>query len=88
MHVDQTWTPSTRDLQVELPALMRRLEDTGFAVFRVTYNFADWDETSRRAEIGGRIVKLGGFNTMERGLIIVTDGSGRNRVRVRTPSST
>jgi Family of unknown function (DUF5994) len=83
MTIDQTWAPQTRDLEAELPALMTRLSGDGFALFRVMYNPADWDETPRRAEISGRLVKLGAFNTMDRGLIVAVDDSRTNRVWIR-----
>lgn len=82
MDANQTWTPNSRDLQAELPALMARLRQHGFAMSRVMYNFADWDDAPRRVMVGGKLVKLGGFNTMQRGSIIAVDGTGTERVEV------
>lgn len=84
---DLSWQPASRNLTAELPALMSRMHDDGFDIFRVMFNPADWDEVPRKAMVGPRIVKLGLFHTQDRGVITVIDGSGRNRKRVGAQTS-
>lgn len=83
---DERWEPSSRDLAAELPALMRRLSADGFEMHRVVFNPADWGNPPRRLAIGGRIVKLGAYNTQRPGTIVAVDSTGWNRVTVHDDS--
>jgi uncharacterized protein DUF5994 len=79
---DQRWSPRTRTLATEVPELVTRMQSDGFTVDRVMFNLADWDATPRRAVIGGRTIKFGGFTTQLHDTITLVDGSSRNRVTV------
>jgi hypothetical protein len=78
----QHWSPRTRVLTAELPALVTRMAAGKFTVDRVMFNLADWDLTPRRAVLDGRTVKLGGFRTQDRNTITVVDPSGGQRITV------
>jgi Family of unknown function (DUF5994) len=83
----QHWSPRTRELAVELPALVTRMASDNFTVDRVMFNLADWDVTPRRAVLDGRTVKFGGFRTQDRNTITVVDPSGRQRITVVNDTS-
>lgn len=59
--VDGAWWPRSRDLSTELPALLAVLAARLGPIQRVSYNLATWDGAPRRLDIGGRQVRLGGF---------------------------
>lgn len=60
--VDGAWWPASADLTTELPALLETLTSRLGRIERVSYNLATWDTAPRRLDIGGRRLRLGGFN--------------------------
>lgn len=82
-HPNDSWLPTSHDLAAELPALVARLHQEGFEVFRVMYNLAEWPDTPRRVSIDGRTVRLGGFRYQPHNLLTVIDGSGCGRLSLR-----
>ena len=59
-----TWQPRSTDLLQELPALLQEMQRRGVAVTRVSYPLGEWDDVARKVQLGGRLVRLGGFRTM------------------------
>jgi len=71
-YVDGAWWPRSRDLSVELPALLRVLTIRLGAVERVGYHLSDWDApTPRRINLDGTIVRLAGYRAPPRNTIDV-----------------
>jgi hypothetical protein len=80
--VDAAWWPRSRDLSVELPALLDVLWTAGRDVNRVLYNLDFWKPIPRRLIVGGRSVRLAGFRQQSPLMIGLVDAWGRERVDV------
>ena len=80
--VDGAWWPRSLDLAAELPALIEALIGTGFDARRVSYSLEGWQHVPRRLNASGRVLKLGGFNTLGTAIISVIDSSGRARLEL------
>src|SRR4051812_3542829 len=61
-HVDAGWSPRSRDLTRELPALLDVLWTAAREVTRVIYNLDRWDPAPSRIIVEGRIVRLGRYH--------------------------
>lgn len=81
-YIDAAWWPRSRDLAVELPALLDLLWCAGRDISRVTYNLADWDVAPRKLLVDGRVVRLGGFSAGERNAVRLSDAWRRERIDV------
>ncbi len=80
--VDAAWWPRSRDLLVELPALLDVLWTAGREITRVSYNLSAWDSAPRRTRIAGRTVRLGGFTVSDPRLVTLLDSWQRERIDV------
>jgi uncharacterized protein DUF5994 len=59
--VDGGWWPRSRDLSVELPALVAALADRLGQVERVGYRLSEWDPAAHRIVVDGALVHLDGY---------------------------
>lgn len=63
--VDGAWWPRSRDLSVEIPALLAALEPSIGPVERVSVHAGSWPEQPRRLIVDGRRISLGYFTVMD-----------------------
>jgi Family of unknown function (DUF5994) len=61
-HVDGAWWPRSGDLPSELPDLLAVLSVRLGPIDRVMYHLAEWATMPAQLQIGGRAVRLDGFN--------------------------
>jgi hypothetical protein len=80
--IDAAWWPRSRDLTVELPALLNGLWAAGREITSVTYNLSVWDPAPRRMIVQGRKVRLGGFATSDPSTVRLVDAWERERIDV------
>ncbi len=78
-YVDGAWWPRSRDLAAELPALFEALAGRLGVVDRLAYSLTEWDTAVRRLDVGGHLVRLGGFR-YQRANTIGVSGWGRGRL--------
>jgi hypothetical protein len=76
---DGAWFPRTRDLAVELPELIAELDRRGLRVERFTYALDAWAPAARKLLVGDRIVRTGGFRSMDPGVVCLIWGGGSMR---------
>ena len=76
---DGAWFPRTRDLAVELPELIAELDRRGLRVERFTYPLDAWSPVDRKIVVQDRIVRTGGFRSMDAGVVCLTWEGGRRR---------
>jgi hypothetical protein len=60
-YVDGAWWPHSDDLTTELPDLLAVLSVRLGPIGRVIYNINEWAQPPRKLIIGGRVVRLGGY---------------------------
>jgi uncharacterized protein DUF5994 len=75
-----TWSPSSRDLRGELPALLRALWSGGHDIHRVRYNPDVWNTSSRAMAVSGRYVKLEARRAQDPHDLVLIDNSGQNEL--------
>lgn len=82
--VDGGWWPTSLDLIDQLPALLAAAEAAGYGeVRRVSFAFAAWDGPPPvRSTIRNRVVKLGGFRSLDPAELALVDSSGWKRMTV------
>lgn len=78
-HVDGAWWPRSKDLSVELPALLAVLTVRLGLITRATYNLAAWNPAARRLVVDGHVVRLEGFHSQPADIVTVV---GRERQRL------
>ena len=78
---DGAWFPRSRDLAVEVPELIAALDRHGVRVERFTYALDAWLPAPRKVVVGGRVVRTGGFRSMEPGLGLPDVGRGQQARR-------
>jgi hypothetical protein len=76
---DGAWFPRTRDLAIEVPELIAELDRRGVRVERFTYALDAWSPVARKVVVGGRIVRTGGFRSMDPGVVCLTLDGGTRR---------
>jgi hypothetical protein len=76
---DGAWFPRSRDLAVELPELITELERRGVRVERFTYPLRAWAPVARKLAVPGRILRTGGFRSMDPGVVCLTWDGGTRR---------
>ena len=76
---DGGWFPRGRDLAVELPELIAELDRRGVRVERFTYALDAWAPVDRKIVVQGRVVRTGGFRSMDRGVVCLTWAGGTRR---------
>jgi hypothetical protein len=69
--VDGAWWPRSRDLALELRALLPVLAVRLGRIERVTYHLGDWDPAARKIVIDGSLVRIGGFRSRRAGTLDV-----------------
>jgi hypothetical protein len=85
--VDGGWWPRSRDLTAELPSLLEVLTVRLGRVERVTYNLGQWKPIKRKVEIGGVLVRLGGFHTQHADTLLVYGALGQVTLLVVPPEA-
>jgi len=76
---DGAWFPRTRDLAAELPELIAELERRGVRVERFTYPLDAWSPVPRKIAVSDRVVRTGGFRSMDPGVVCLTWDGGTRR---------
>ena len=76
---DGAWFPRSRDLALELPELIAELDRRGVRVERFTYALDAWLPAPRKVVVGGRVVRTGGFRSMDPGTVCLTWAGGNKR---------
>ena len=77
---DGAWFPRSRDLAIEVPELIAELERRGVRVERFTYALDAWSSpVDRKIVVGSRIVRTGGFRSMDPGVVCLTWDGGTRR---------
>ena len=76
---DGGWFPRSDDLAVELPELIAELDRRGVRVERFTYALEAWLPAPRKVVVGGRVVRTGGFRSMDAGVVCLTWDGGTRR---------
>jgi hypothetical protein len=77
---DGAWFPRTRDLATEVPELIAELERRGLRAERFTYALGAWSSpVDRKIVVGGRLVRTGGFRSMDPGVVCLTWDGGTRR---------
>ena len=86
---DGAWFPRTRDLSVELPELIAELDRRGVRVERFTYALDAWSPAARKVRVGDRIVRTGGFRSMDPGVVcLIWDGGAMRADLLVVPPET
>ena len=86
--VDGAWWPRSRDLSTELPALLAVLAIRLGPIQRVSYNLVSWDSAPRRLDIGGRQVRLGGFQVQHPDTVDVIGSTASRLILLVLPPGT
>ena len=76
---DGAWFPRSRELAVELPELIAELERRGLRVERFTYPLDAWQPVARKLPVGDRILRTGGFRSMDPLVVCLTWDGGAKR---------
>ncbi|WP_214369277.1 DUF5994 family protein [Pseudonocardia sp. H11422] len=87
-HVDGAWWPHSRNLPIELPALLEVLSVRLGPIERVSYNVTAWGPTVRKIEVEGRIVRLGGYRSQQADTVDVIGARQRLTLLVVPPQTT
>jgi hypothetical protein len=74
--LDGGWWPRSWDPVVELPGLVLALADRYGPIRHVMLTSTAWDSRFRRLAVGGGVVRMGWFTTMDRALLIATTDRG------------
>ena len=76
---DGGWFPRSRDLSVEVPELVAELDRRGVRVERFTFSLDAWEPVHRKLVVGDRVVRTGGFRSMDPHVVSLTWGGGTRR---------
>jgi Family of unknown function (DUF5994) len=77
---DGAWFPRSRDLAVEMPELIAELDRRGVRVERFTYALDAWrSQPPRKVVVQGRILRTGGFRSMDPQVVCLTWDGGTKR---------
>ena len=76
---DGAWWPRSRDLAAEVPELIAELERRGVRVERFTYRLDAWQPAPRKLVVNGRVVRTGGFRSMDPQVVCLTWHGGQRR---------
>jgi Family of unknown function (DUF5994) len=76
---DGGWFPRSRDLAVEVPELVAELDRRGLRVERFTYALEAWEPAPRKLVVGDRVVRTGGFRSMDAHVVTLTWAAGSRR---------
>ena len=76
---DGAWWPRRHDLAGELPELVAALAKRGVRIERFTYSLRFWEAVPRKIVVDGRMVRTGGFRSMDPQVVCLTWGGGNKR---------
>ena len=76
---DGAWFPRSRELAVELPELIAELDRRGVRLERFTYSLEAWEPAPRKLVLRDRVVRTGGFRSMDPLVICLTWNGGTKR---------
>jgi Family of unknown function (DUF5994) len=76
---DGAWWPRGDDLTVELPELIAELGRRGIRVERFTYSLDAWEPVPRKIAVLGRVIRTGGFRSMDRQVVCISWEGGARR---------
>ena len=76
---DGAWWPRSRDLSVEVPELIAELDRRGLRVERFGYALEAWSPAPRKIVVQGRVVRTGGFRSMDAQVVCLTWAGGSRR---------
>jgi hypothetical protein len=76
---DGAWWPRSRDLAAEVPELIAELERRGVRIERFTYALDAWRPGPRKVIVNGRVVRTGGFRSMDPQVVCLTWAGGQRR---------
>ena len=76
---DGGWFPRSDDLRVELPELIAELDRRGIRVERFTYAIDAWLPVPRKLVVQGRVIRTGGFRSMDSHVVCLTWAEGTRR---------
>lgn len=86
-YVDGAWWPRSRDLALELRALVPVLAVRLGRIERVTYHLGDWGPAARKIVIDGSVVRIGGFRSQRAGTLDVLAELNRVTLLILAPSA-
>jgi hypothetical protein len=87
-YVDGAWWPRSIDLPTELRPLVEVLAIRLGRVERVSYHLGAWDAASRRINVDGRLLRLGGYHSQNPHTVDVIGLNGRRLTLLVLPPST
>lgn len=76
---DGGWFPRSDDLSVELPELIAELDRRGVRIERFTYALDAWQPVPRKVVLQDRVVRTGGFRSMDPLVVCLTWAEGTRR---------
>jgi hypothetical protein len=76
---DGGWFPRSNDLSVELPELIAELDRRGVRIERFTYALDGWLPLPRKLVLQDRVVRTGGFRSMDPQVVCLTWDEGTKR---------
>jgi hypothetical protein len=76
---DGAWWPRSCDLAVELPELIAGLSRRGVRVERFAYSLDAWPRLPRRIAVLDRVIRTGGFSSMDPQVVSLTWAGGAQR---------
>ena len=76
---DGAWFPRSNDLAVEVPELIAELDRRGVRVERFTYALDAWGPAPRKLLVHDRVVRTGGFRSMDANIVCLTWAGGNRR---------
>ena len=85
--VDGAWWPGSRDLAAELPAVVAELSTRLGPVERVAYNLDAWPVTPRKIRIGGAVVRMAGFRSLDADIVQMIGAQRRLTLLVVPPDT-
>lgn len=78
--LDGAWWPRSTNAVAELPGLVQALAGLRGEITHVLLNATEWDQPHpRRAEAGGRVLRLGWYTSQPAGLVTIMSEFGRDR---------
>jgi hypothetical protein len=76
---DGAWWPRRCDLAAELPELIAELWRRGVRIERFTYSLQAWPPLPRRLPVLDRVIRTGGFHSMDPQVVSLTWAGGVRR---------
>ena len=86
--VDGAWWPHSDDLEAEVPDLLAVLSVRLGPISYVLYKMTEWVKAGRTMPIGGRFVRLGGYQRQPSNTIEIRGLGGRKVVLLVVPAAT